>query len=361
MLNCYIVNEALPRAYGEALGTAKLREACSDFIVREQLSFMPSGEGPHQLLYVQKTNATTDQAVRWLAKCYGQNKRDIGYAGLKDRRAITSQWFSVPISQTVNDEATTNPAAELSESGQDEAFKILWQHANQRKLRRGALSSNLFRIRLTQLQAELEQLEQRLQQLAVLGFPNYFGSQRFGFGGNNVRRACQWLASGQGKRLRRIKPIERSLFISSLRSAAFNAQLAERVRMGTWQQLQSGDYASLSGSNSFFAVTEAPDAELQARAVAGELSPSGCLPGRADQQSPISETEQAFLAADAETWQRLSELGVSAGRRAFRVIPKNLQWRFDHAADKPSLELSFRLPAGAYATVLIRELLDADE
>src|SRR6202034_4049821 len=190
----------------------------------------------------------------------------VGYAGLKDRHAVAVQWFSVP--------NAAKPADYWSGIRTPE-FKVLEARANLRKLRRGALSGNHFRIRLRNVTWPRERLESKLDALRAHGAPNYFGPQRFGRDGYNLERVAAWVQGGAAPRGR----AERSFTLSAARSLVFNAVLARRVEAGDWSQLAPGDLASLDGSGSHFSVTSVDD-ELRRRLATFDIHPSGPLWGR---------------------------------------------------------------------------------
>src|ERR1700722_164025 len=207
------------RAHGAPLAPAELKATPEDFHVEERLSFEPSGTGPHWLLRVEKRTANTRWVAAEIARLAGVPGGDVGYAGLKDRHAVAVQWFSVPSLAT---------AAEFWLNVRTPEFKVLEAHANLRKLRRGALSGNRFRIRLRQVSWSREQLESKLETLRAHGVPNYFGPQRFGRDGYNLDRTAAWTQSGDAPRGR----AERSFALSAARSLVFNAVLARRVEAG---------------------------------------------------------------------------------------------------------------------------------
>ena len=240
-----------PRAHGAPLPPAQIKAVPEDFHVEEQLSFEPSGTGPHWLLRVEKRTANTRWVAAEIARLAGVPSGDVGYAGLKDRHAVAVQWFSVPGPTTAADFWLNVRAPE---------FKVLEAHANLRKLRRGALSGNRFRIRLRHVSWSREQLESKLETLRAHGAPNYFGPQRFGRDGYNLDRAAAWTQSGDAPRGR----AERSFALSAARSLVFNAVLARRVEAGDWSQLAPGDLANLEGSGSHFSVSVVDD-ELRRR------------------------------------------------------------------------------------------------
>jgi tRNA pseudouridine13 synthase len=341
-----------PRAHGAPLPPATLKAAPEDFHVEERLSFEPSGTGPHWLLRVEKRTANTRWVAAEIARVAGVPAGDVGYAGLKDRHAVAVQWFSVPNLAT----------AEFWSSVRTPEFKVLEVRANLRKLKRGALSGNRFRIRLRDVTWSREQLELKLDALRAHGAPNYFGPQRFGREGYNLDRVAAWVQNGVAPRGR----AERSFALSAARSLLFNALLARRVEAGDWSQLAPGDLASLDGSGSHFAVT-AVDDELRHRLNTFDIHPSGPLWGR---DVPASQGQALQHELDvsrelAPVADLLSSQGLTQERRSLRCAVRDLSVE----RDASTLTLSFSLGRGQFATAVLREIcefegvaeLDADE
>ena len=187
-----------------------------------------------------------------------------GFAGLKDRRAIARQWFSVP--------AAKDNASFIGYSG--DGFRVLGEHPHSRKLRRGALAGNHFRIRVRGLQGDAAAIDARIAQVKATGVPNYFGAQRFGIEGANLRRVREWLETGRLPRGRE----PRAFLLSSARALAFNAVLGARVTANSWNRLLPGEVVNLSGSKSVFAADN-PDEGLVRRLREGDVSPTGPLCG----------------------------------------------------------------------------------
>jgi len=333
---------APPRAWPETGVTAVMRAAPADFHVEEDLGFAPDGEGEHVLVHVEKRGLDTAEVAGLIARHLGLPRRAVGWAGRKDRHAVTRQWFGVHWSR-----AEMPDLAALSGPKLD----VLDMTRHRRKLRPGALAGNRFRIRLTGVTGERERAERRLAEIGVRGVPNYFGPQRFGRDGANVARARAALAGN----VRRIPRERRSLLLSAARSWLFNTVLAARVRNGTWDRLLPGELALLEGSASFFRV-EHPDAELAARIARHDISPSGPLAGgggaRPDGEALAVEREA--LAAEAQLLEGLLRAGLKAARRSLRLRPRDLTWHWE-APDV--LVLAFGLPAGAFATAVIAELV----
>ncbi len=337
-----------PYALGKPAVSGQLRFHPDDFQVEELPAVEPSGEGSHLWLWVEKTGANTDWVAGQLARAAGCSPRDAGFAGMKDRHAVTRQWFSLPWAE--NWAATdTGCPAEL-DAAEIEGVRILHSSRHEKKLRRGVLRGNRFRIRLRELQGDMDSLEPRLSQIVSLGVPNYFGPQRFGFGGANVERAVHWLQ--QGGRLPRAK---RSIYLSALRSFLFNQVLAERVKEGNWNSLLTGELAMLDGTHSIF-LCDPLDEILQQRCQDFDLHPTGPMPGRGGMgnHDAALALEQAVLAPYTECIDSLAGFGVDAERRSLRLRVKELNWELE----QDTIQVEFSLPAGAYATVVLRELIN---
>jgi tRNA pseudouridine13 synthase len=319
------------------LFAASIRDEPADFQVVEELGFDLAGDGEHEFLWVEKVAANTDWVARQLARHAGARAADVGYSGMKDRHAITRQWFSVPRRDT--DWA----------SFAAEGVTILDVRKHHRKLRRGAHAGNRFRIALrTPRAAALSQsVEERLARVADRGVPNYFGPQRFGRNGSNIGLA-QRLFSGA-----RLKRDKRSIAISAARSFLFNEILSARVADGSWQQLLPGEVVNLDGSGSVFRA-DSVDETLERRARELDIHPTATLWGlRGEMPHGVIEAlEREATAAYEDLRTGLERLDVKAAQRPLRLRVHDLSWEFDNDA----LWLEFRLPPGAFATSVLREI-----
>ncbi len=335
----------MPYAWGGAAGRASLRVSPEDFKVTELAVTGPSGQGEHAWLWVRKRDANTEWVARRLAQHAGVPVSAVGYAGLKDRRAVTEQGFSVHL-----------PGREGPDWSalDDDAFEIVRADRHSRKLRRGALRGNRFELVLRDLEVDAGLLEQRLRQLREGGVPNAFGSQRFGHGGRNLDEA-QRLFSGRARRLPRHK---RGLYLSAARSALFNLVLAARIEAGNWNQALPGDALQLDGRSGCFVAGE-PDDEVLCRVESGEVHPTGPLWGRGDllPTGGARAFERQCLAPFERWCEGLERAGLEQARRALRVRVSDLEWT---PLDDAGLRLRFSLPAGAYATSVVRELVDVE-
>ena len=326
----------LPRAWGDAVGSGVIRVCPEDFQVREDLGFDLTGQGEHVFLYLQKSRLNTMELLDRVARLAGVGQRDIGISGLKDRNALTSQWFSVGLA------GRPEPDWQQLESGGD--VRVLQVGHHQRKLKRGVHRANRFSLRLRRLEGERDRLEQRLQCIGREGVPNYFGEQRFGREASTLAQAERWMQRG-GPRIARNK---RGFYLSALRSKVFNHLLAERVAVGSWNRALDGDVCILRGTRSHFRCDRA-DADIAARVAAVDLHPALPLWGRGDATPPEAE---------GATCRFLEEAGLELAWRATRVVPDDFCWRF---CDDGSLQLDFALGAGNYATALLAELVQYKE
>jgi tRNA pseudouridine13 synthase len=327
--------------------TARLRAVPEDFQVWELPLVEPQGTGSHLWLEVRKRGANTRWVAERLAAAAGAPLRDVGFAGMKDRHAVTTQWFSLGLQQAQNDHWRDWDIPDVS---------ILQAQRHGRKLQRGALRGNRFRLLLRDLEGPTAPLEDRLEAIRRTGVPNYFGPQRFGRAGANIPRAAHWLESGG-----RIGRSQRSIYLSVVRSYLFNRLLAQRVELGNWNRLLDGDLALLDGSRSTFPCS-LPDPDLERRCTGFDIHPTGPLPGREGKRGnsrPAGEAaalEEEVLRRFEPLVQGLQRAGVEAGRRSLRVAPAELDWQWEGAC----LALEFSLPPGAYATSVLRELVLTD-
>lgn len=333
-----------PRALGVPEATARVRASAEDFRVDELRDGEADGEGEHLLLHLRKRNRNTEEVARALARHAGVRARDVAYCGLKDRVAVTSQWFSVWL--------PGKPDPDWSPMLGDD-LQLLSQARHRRKLQRGGLRGNRFTLLLRDVRGDRAILEQRLARVAAEGVPNYFGEQRFGRDGSNLAAAEAMFAG------RRVKDRHRrGLYLSAARSLLFNAVLAARVTDGSWNRALPGEALQLAGSRSFF-VAEVVDEAIATRLAAGDVLPSGPLWGRGEPPTlGVARALEAAVLAPYDAFRRgLEAGGLKQERRALRLVVSDLQWHWPQ--DGQDLQLSFELPAGCYATAVLRELVQA--
>ena len=324
----------------EIAENATLRSHPEDFQVDEQLPFEPSDTGEFALIRVEKTGANTDWVARQLASFAGVSPKAVSYAGLKDRQAITKQWFSVHLPGRGSPDWSALRGPE---------HRVLEAFRHHRKLRRGALSGNRFHIRLRDITGRIEDVVKRVEWVRENGVPNYFGPQRFGRQGSNLQRARRFYRG----EIRKVQRFELGLLHSAARAWLFNQVLSRRVRQGTWNQLLDGEVFSLDGSASVFGPEPGND-ELVARLSSGDIHPTGPLwgGGALTSAAQVKALEESVTAADPDLLAGLVAAGLVQQRRALRLPVRDLLWELD----EQDLVLRFSLGRGCFATSVIREL-----
>ncbi|WP_338557742.1 tRNA pseudouridine(13) synthase TruD [Erwinia sp. E_sp_B04_7] len=337
--------EELSWLHGKPTATGVVKASPEDFVVIEDLGYRPDGDGEQVLVRIRKTGCNTRFVAEALAKFAGIHPRDVSFAGMKDRHAVTEQWFClrIPGKETPDLSAFALEGCEVLESAR-----------HRRKLRTGALQGNAFTLILRQI-SDREAVEQRLQQIALSGVPNYFGEQRFGHEGNNLLMARRWAAND----IRVKERNKRSFLLSAARSAMFNQVASDRLAQSGLTTVMAGDALQLTGRGSWFVAEEAELATLQARVDNDELRVTAPLPGSGawGTQGSALAFEQQSLAAEAELITLLEREKVDAARRALLVKPRDLRWNW---WDDATVELNFWLPAGSFATTLVREVLQQE-
>ena len=362
---------SLAYAYGGPKVKAAIKQQAEDFYVDEILGFEPSGTGEHVFLYIEKRCLTTLAVRNVIAKLASCKLMDVGYSGLKDKWAVTRQWFSVYLLAKIE----PNWSELLIDAQSSQAYlRVLKIDRHDRKLRRGTHKENAFKLALRDvsnlsdsrdLSMDAEYyFNQRLTILSEQGFPNYFGQQRFS--NQNLAKARQLFDANK-----RMSREQRGLCLSAARSYLFNLLLSERVKQDNWTHYLTGDVLMLAGSRSQFSLHE-DDADWVNSSAADELMKqvslieqrlsdadihvSGTLCGLGE--SPLSATalelETAVFRSEQVLVDGLCRQGVEQARRPLRAMPKQLKWQFK----SEKLQLSFVLPTGSYATVLLRELVE---
>lgn len=333
---------SLPHAYGAPVLTGQMRTEPEDFFVQEQLSFTPGGGGEHLWLLVRKRLWNTMDVAQTLAKAAGIPVRSVGFSGLKDRRAVTEQWFSLHLPG--KEDPTLNQLPE--------GIDILEQVRHARKLNRGTHIANHFVLRMRHVSGDYAAAEERLQCIKQGGVPNYFGEQRFGRSGQNFTQAKAWLLREDSYRGRAPNRKMRSLWLSAIRSELFNQVLAERVQQGNWNQLLAGDILQPAHSRGLFNADE--DERSAARIAQGEVHPTGPLVGMAGMATTGAShaLEHNILAPHTALIEALAQEKVAAARRALRLSVSDLTWQ----VLGNEWEISMTLPTGAFATTVLAEL-----
>ncbi len=393
----------------------KIRERPEDFLVDEQPLYQPAGSGEHIYMLLEKRNLTTFDLFDIVRKHFGVDRKAIGYAGLKDRIAITRQVISVHV-----------PGKKIEDFPQlvHERVNVLWADYHTNKLRQGHLAGNRFSIRIRGVNPlDVRTVQRVLERLEKLGVPNRFGEQRFGAACNNhlVGRALvamdfeeatrallgplpggtfniaarEHFAAGRlaeamdeyppackaerrvlmalyrganaATAMRQIDEPSARYMLSAFQSAVFNRVLDQRLATGTLGSLAAGDLAMKHENRAVFAVDEAvaSDPTTAERLAKLEISPSGPMWGESMMRAS-GETDAVELAALAEmelTPEQLTAFGakfpgmIEGARRPLRVpiIDPDVEGGLDEHG--PFIRVAFELPRGAFATVVMREIM----
>ncbi|HYV44438.1 MAG TPA: tRNA pseudouridine(13) synthase TruD [Myxococcaceae bacterium] len=320
----------------------RIKETPEDFEVEEIPAYLPSGQGGHLYLWVEKRGVGTEPLARRLAEALGVDPGDVGWAGLKDHQAVARQFFSVPAS------------AEPKVAGlQLEGVKVLSAVRHGNKLRPGHLRGNRFRIRVRDA-SDPDAAEARLRALSEQGVPNFYGEQRFGADARNAELGRRLLL---GERLERPPSrFQRKLYLSAFQSELFNRALQARIAQGTFARALEGDVMRKEDSGGLF-VCQSPQDD-QPRVDRFEISPAGPLfgPKLPPASGAVHQAEEALLAASGVSMEQLRSRGrgeAEGARRAYRIRLGEPSLQREGA----DLLVNFTLPKGSYATVVLQELL----
>jgi tRNA pseudouridine13 synthase len=295
---------------------------------------------------VRKRGANTEWVAREIARHAGCRPGDVGFAGLKDRHAVTTQWFSVPAPRGA---AYVGDTIALLANGKGEGYEVLEAHAHAKKLPRGALAGNRFAIRVREVAAADADVAGRVASIARDGLPNFFGPQRFGRDGANLRKISPDLSA--------VHPRERTYVLSAARSLVFNAVLTERVTDGSWCRLEVGDVANLDGTGSVFSV-DSVDEALTKRLAELDVHPTGPMWGKGEplSQGRVRDLERHVGGELAEACDLVIAAGMNQERRALRLAVRELGWERQGA----DILVRFWLTKGSFATTVLRELFETD-
>ncbi len=325
--------------YGKPNAKADLRTQNSDFLVQEILPFAPTGEGEHHLLHIRKDGLNTVEVAKMLSSFAHVHPKEVTYAGQKDKNAVTEQWFGVRIP------GKETPDWQKINSDQ---LTLLSASRHGKKLRIGALAGNRFTLVLRNV-SEVEDVVARLDKIAQIGVPNYFGEQRFGHEGKNIVFGRQMFT---GRKVKDRK--KRSMYLSAVRSNLFNLASSARLAAHGAATL-AGDCVMLAGSKSYF-TTEHWDETLVERLNKKDIQLSAPLWGRGEPlaQLDAAELESAALAEFSVDRDGLEQAGLNQERRTLLLEPQHLQYQ----VEDNTITLKFALPSGSYATSVLRELVD---
>lgn len=328
-----------------------LKHVPADFLVEEIPSYPPSGSGDHLFLCIEKEDVSAEQFTKRLVRGLGVKRSEIGMAGMKDRRAITRQYVSVPAR-----------CHEAVASWEQHDIRILSAVRHGNKLKTGHLRGNRFTIRVREPftcshEIVLDRASAIAEEIGRRGFPNFYGTQRFGHQGETLAMGLALLRgeiTASTVRRKRDRSILR-LALSAVQSELFNRALADRIDRDDFETVLPGDVMRKRDSGGLFVAEDA--AAEQLRFESGETDITGPMfgprmirPGGTTAAVEIALLQDAVLPLEA--FQQHKKL-TPGSRRAFRVMPTGL----DVSPDPDGIVVKFSLPAGAYATVLLREFM----
>ncbi|GAB4149821.1 MAG: tRNA pseudouridine(13) synthase TruD [Planctomycetaceae bacterium] len=328
----------------------EIKKIPEDFFVEEIPAYLPCGQGEHLFLFIEKRNVSAEQLTQHLASVLSISPRDIGMAGLKDRYAVTRQWVSVPARCQSRLSAIEAEDIHLLESS---------LHTN--KLKTGHLKGNRFRLLIrTILPDARKHSEQIRQRILQIGFPNYFGSQRFG---KNLQTLQTGMDLLRGKMNVEAIPFRRRRFLlrlslSAAQSWLFNHSLANRISVGDATLVHVGDVMQVTQSGGLFVAENA--AAEQARLEQGETAITGPLFGpkmKSPHGLPLTQETKVLEAFQLERSDFLRFKKITQGtRRPLLMRPK----QFSLQQNPEGILADMELPRGVYATMLMRELMKPD-
>lgn len=335
----------------------QLRTVLDHFVVEELPLYEPADEGEHLYVNLTKSGITTKELQNALARVLGLHPNEIGFAGLKDKYARTTQTMSLPMTHQIVQQGDVGVAQIVAQIGEQLPITINWARYHRNKLKPGHLLGNRFQITVSDLalpiQAALQRAEAIATELRQRGLPNFFGTQRFGHGGANVGKGLALLQEQRRER----NPWLRKFLISSYQSYLCNRYLARRLTTGAFDQLLAGDVAKKYATGGMFDVVDV--VAEQARYVAQEISFTAPLFG----SKMWAAKDEAFafengILAEADlpdtVWQRAK---VEGTRRLGRLLLPDLQ--IEQGAND-QLVFHFSLPKGAFATIVLREFMKID-
>jgi len=359
--------------------TGQLKAKPEDFLVEELTNEALSGDGEHLWCWVEKRSENTDWVAGVLAKWASTSKKNVGFAGQKDRHAVTRQWFSIQLPG----KADPDPSL-LS----DESVTILKMQRHNKKLQRGGLLGNRFEITLRHVKfmkdslglrdtalinAIQENLKERFDLIETFGVPNYFGEQRFGKQGNNLRQGEKLLTGSRladsrkrSKRQKGGRKNQDSLYVSAIRSWMFNELLSQRIKAQNWNTVIEGDV--LLDSKSQLSIVD--DREVLKGLQKDGDTPSCYVTGGLFGDGPLMSTKQAYEFENnvMQTYQAwcngLANNRIKPDRRSLVLMPEGLSWELandENGGDDFTLKVTFSLKAGSFATMVLRELVSVYE
>jgi tRNA pseudouridine13 synthase len=356
----YPIELELPYVTQDLPGTGgRLRTTPAHFLVEEIALYTPQGNGQHLYVNLTKVGVTTKEVQEQLARLFGLRPSEVSYAGMKDKHARTTQTFSLNVGHQPPDTVEQFVAGSIQRIRDHLNLEVHWANLHRNKLRLGHLLGNRFVITITNLDVGLAESVARAQaiidEMARVGVPNFFGPQRFGATGSNVRQGMAMLLGERQKAARWL----RRLLATTYQSYLCNRYLARRLEMGAFSHLLEGDVAKKHATGGMFAVT---DVEVeQPRYAAQEISFTAPMYGpkmwAATGEAAALEAE--ILAQSQVKMEHFDAAGVEGTRRMGRLLLPDCTVEANEQLQ--GVTISFSLPKGAFATTILREVMKVDE
>ncbi|MEZ4462164.1 MAG: tRNA pseudouridine(13) synthase TruD [bacterium] len=323
-----------------------------DFIVEEIPLYELSGEGEHVWIKIRKTALDAQSLADLVAEKTGVTRHEVGFAGLKDKSAVTTQWFSVH-------HHTLDPQSLIGPWGESVEVLEATRHTN--KLKVGHLVGNRFTLTIRHVDPErIDDGAKIIETIRASGVPNYFGPQRFGSGRRTFWQGWNAITKGQlAPHLRKNKRL-RSLSLSAVQSAVFNYIVAQRIAGGTFTSALVGDI--LEKAEGGLARVDAENQAEWSDAVArGLATPTGPMMASrmlraTDEVADMESRAVALFGLDEAMFERRRG-DLRGERRPLSVRVEDLTY---DAVQEDVVRVGFSLPSGSYATVLLRELMKND-
>ncbi|MCW8870437.1 MAG: tRNA pseudouridine(13) synthase TruD [Proteobacteria bacterium] len=335
-------NELFPTLYTVTC-QGEIKTNAEDFKVIEHHKIDFTGSGEHLWFKIEKINCNTAWVATQLASACKVPARQVGFAGMKDRHAVTQQWFSVQLPKLSDIEAIRTRLPD--------EVTILDHHWHQTKIKTGQLTANEFKLVIRDITGDKNTIEENIQFIKKQGVPNYFGPQRFGNNLNNIQQAKDWFAGQIKVNNRKL----RGILISTARSHIFNLIVAHRIQNDLWQKFIPGDILQLDQSHSWFPASDATKSELTERLAAFDIHLTAALWGEDEVQSTeeCAALENSIANTLPDYQPGFIAHRVKQDRRSIRIYPNNIS----HHWHDDTLQISFKLQPGAYATCVLREII----
>ena len=342
----------LPYATGELEGTGgRLRARDGHFVVEEIPLYDASGTGSHLYLNFTKERLTTKEACGIISGASGVNEKEIGFAGMKDKHAVTTQTFSIPVPNMNSGDVDL-----LIARMESLPMKLNWAKLHGNKLRTGHLLGNRFTILISgidgSIDSALEKAEAVGRMIKERGIPNYFGEQRFGAEGDNHEKGMKIINGTMRVGNRWL----RRFLVSSFQSHMCNIYLSERFNRGLFWRILEGDIAKKHDTGGLFEVSD--EKECQKRFDSHEISFTAPIYGSKmwSASGEPGRLEQEIFSSCGVSAEQLASAGVEGTRRLGRLLVPDLVAR----KSAEGLTVSFSLPKGAFATTVMREIMKKD-